>query len=147
ITHGFQDRVYLGNLDARRDWGHARDYVEGMWLMMQQDKPDDYVLATGETHTVREVVELAFNRVGRQIEWRGHAVEEGGVDRKTGAVLVAVDPRYFRPTEVDLLLGDARKAHERLGWKPRTTFAEMIEQMVDADLEQIPKEIHRNAHD
>jgi len=147
ITHGYQDRLYLGNLDARRDWGHARDYVEGMWLMLQQDKPDDYVLATGEMHAVREVVELAFKRVNRQIDWRGHGADEVGVDHKTGAVLVAVDSRYYRPTEVDLLLGDARKAREQLGWQPRTSFAELIQQMVDADLEQLPKEIHRNAHD
>jgi GDPmannose 4,6-dehydratase len=147
ITHGYQDRLYLGNLDARRDWGHARDYVEGMWLMLQQDKPDDYVLATGEMHTVREVAELAFKRVDRDIGWRGHGADEVGIDRNSGAVLVAVDPRYYRPTEVDHLLGDARKARECLGWKPRITFSELVQQMVDADLEQLPKEIHRHAHD
>jgi GDPmannose 4,6-dehydratase len=144
IAHGLQRDLFLGNLDAKRDWGHARDYVEGMWLMLQQDEPDDYVLATGEMRGVREVVELAFARVNRSIEWRGHGLDEKGIDRDTGEVLVAVDPRYYRPAEVDCLLGDARKARERLGWVPRTSFAEMIAEMVDADLEQIPKEARRN---
>jgi GDPmannose 4,6-dehydratase len=144
ITHGMQRRFFLGNLDARRDWGHARDFIEGMWLMLQQDEPDDYVLATGEMHSVREVVELAFARVNRRIEWRGQGIDEKGVDGNSGEVLVAVDPRYYRPTEVDCLLGDARKARERLGWAPRTSFAEMIAEMVDSDLEQIPQEAHRN---
>ena len=144
IAHGLQKCLFLGNLDAKRDWGHARDFVEGIWLMLQQDEPDDYVLATGETHGVREVVELAFARVNRVIEWRGHGVDEKGVDRDSGEILVGVDPRYYRPTEVDFLLGDARKARERLGWAPRTSFADMIIEMVDADLEQIPKEAHRH---
>ena len=110
IHLGFQARLYLGNLDAKRDWGHARDYVEAMWLMLQQDKPDDYVLATGETHSVREFVELAFAETGRKIAWRGAGTEEQGVDAKSGQVLVSIDPRYFRPTEVDYLLGDPGKA-------------------------------------
>jgi GDPmannose 4,6-dehydratase len=144
IAHGMQKCLFLGNLDAKRDWGHARDFVEGMWLMLQQDEPDDYVLATGEMRGVREVVELAFARVNRHIEWRGHGLDEKGIDCNNGEILVAIDPRYYRPTEVDCLLGDARKARERLGWAPRTSFAEMITEMVDADLEQIPKEAHRH---
>ena len=136
IERGLQDRVYLGNLDAKRDWGHARDYVEGMWLMLQQPEPGDYVLATGEAHSVREFVEAAFARVGRTIEWRGSGIEEEGVDGKTGAVLVSVDPRYFRPTEVEFLLGDASKAHEKLKWKHRTSFSGLVAEMVDADLKQ-----------
>ena len=143
IALGLQRRLYIGNLDARRDWGHARDYVEGMWMILQQEKPDDYVLATGEMHSVRQVVELAFACTGRQIEWRGTGVEEQGVDTNTGDVLVAIDQRYFRPTEVDLLLGDPSKARARLGWKHRTRFKQMIEEMVRADLELIPTERER----
>lgn len=134
IEHGLQERLYLGNLDARRDWGHARDYVEGMWLMLQQDRPDDYVLATGETRSVREFVERAFAIVGREIVWRGTGVDEIGVDARTGQALVGIDPRYFRPTEVDLLRGDPTKARERLGWTHRTGFAELVREMVEADL-------------
>ncbi len=133
IERGLQDRLFLGNLDARRDWGHARDYVEGMWLILQQDKPDDYVLATGETHTVREFVELAFEQVDRPIVWRGDGGEETGRCRKSGDVLVALDPAYRRPTEVDLLLGDPSKAHSRLGWRHRTSFKELVTEMVEAD--------------
>jgi GDPmannose 4,6-dehydratase len=133
IERGLQDRLFLGNLDARRDWGHARDYVEGMWLILQQDKPDDYVLATGETHTVREFVELAFEQVDRPIVWRGNDGEETGCCRKSGKVLVALDPAYRRPTEVDLLLGDPSKAHSRLGWRHRTSFKELVTEMVQAD--------------
>ena len=136
IERGLQDHVYLGNLDAKRDWGHARDYVEGMWLMLQQPEPGDYVLATGEGYSVRDFVEAAFARVGRTIEWRGSGVNEEGVDSKTGAVLISVDPRYFRPTEVDFLLGDASKAHEKLKWKHKTSFSELVAEMVDADLMQ-----------
>lgn len=135
IELGLQERLYLGNLDAKRDWGHARDYVEGMWRMLQQSEGDDYVLATGETHSVREFVERAFARVGREIAWRGTGVDEKGVDARTGDVLVEIDPAYFRPTEVDLLLGDPTKARERLGWVHRTPFAALVEEMVDADLE------------
>lgn len=134
IELGLQKVLYLGNLDAKRDWGHARDYVEGMWLILQQDEPDDYVLATGETHSVREFVELAFAEVGRRIVWRGAGLNEEGIDEKTGEVLVKVDPRYFRPTEVDLLLGDASKAHQRLGWRPRHSFQDLVREMVAEDL-------------
>ena len=135
IETGREQRMFLGNLDARRDWGHARDYVEGMWLMLQQDKPDDYVLATGEQHSVREFVEGAFAVVGRKIEWRGSGLKEQGLDAKTGAMLVGVDPRYFRPTEVDSLKGDAGKAHKALGWRHRTSFEALVQEMVHADLD------------
>ena len=134
IQLGLQKALYLGNLDAKRDWGHARDYVEGMWRILQQDKADDYVLATGETHSIREFVELAFGCVGRKIEWRGTGVDEKGVDVATGDILIEVDPRYFRPTEVDLLLGDPSKAHAKLGWKHTTTFPELVREMVSNDL-------------
>ncbi|MCB9537386.1 MAG: GDP-mannose 4,6-dehydratase [Myxococcales bacterium] len=137
---GLQDRLFLGNLDARRDWGHAKDYVEGMWRMMQQDTPDDYVLATGETHAVREFVELAFAEVGRRVRWEGEGVGEKGVDAETGQVLVEVDPRYFRPTEVELLLGDATKAREKLGWVHSTPFRTLVTDMVKADLATIAHE-------
>jgi GDPmannose 4,6-dehydratase len=133
IERGLQDRLYLGNLDARRDWGHARDYVEGMWRILQQDKPDDYVLATGETHTVREFVELAFRQIGRTIDWRGADGDEQGYCRHSGKVLVALDAAYRRPTEVDLLLGDPAKALSKLGWRHRTSFEELVTEMVEAD--------------
>jgi len=134
IEHGRQDCLYLGNLDAKRDWGHARDYVEGMWRILQQDQADDYVLATGETHSVREFVELAFSHIGRGIEWRGEGVDEEGICQKTGKVVVRIDPRYFRPTEVDLLLGDPSKAREKLGWTHTTAFRDLVREMVEADL-------------
>ena len=134
IQFGLQKTLYLGNLDAKRDWGHARDYVEGMWRIVQQDRPDDYVLATGETHSIREFVELAFAHVGRQIEWRGTGVDEKGLDADTGDVLIEVDPRYFRPTEVDLLLGDPSKARERLGWTYTTSFPNLVREMMESDL-------------
>ena len=143
IQHGRADRLYLGNLDAKRDWGAARDYVEGMWRIVQQPMPDDFVLATGETHSVREFVELAFKVIGRTIVWKGSGVEEKGLDQKTGDALVEIDPFYFRPTEVDLLLGDPSKAAKILGWKHLTTFKELVTEMVEADLELIPKEIGR----
>jgi GDPmannose 4,6-dehydratase len=133
IERGWQERLYLGNLDAKRDWGHARDYVEGMWRIVQQDQPDDYVLATGETHTVREFVELAFRQIDRELEWQGSGPDECGRCKKTGTVLVALDAMYRRPTEVDLLLGDPAKAISRLGWKHRTSFAELVAEMVEAD--------------
>ncbi|NCU12231.1 MAG: GDP-mannose 4,6-dehydratase [Sphingomonadaceae bacterium] len=135
ISLGRQDVLYLGNLDARRDWGHAREYVEGMWLMLQQDQPDDYVLATGETTTVRQFVEWAFEDVGIALEWRGEGADEQGFCKATGALRIAVDPRYFRPTEVDLLIGDPAKAHQKLGWKHKTGVRDLAREMVQADLE------------
>lgn len=134
ILKGRKDRMYLGNLNAKRDWGFAGDYVEAMWLMLQQDEPDDYVIATGETHTVREFCELAFKYAGIDIVWKGTGIDEKGIDRKTGKVLVEVDPKYFRPTEVDLLLGDSSKARQKLGWKPKVTFEELVKMMVEYDL-------------
>ncbi len=134
ITHGKQDTLYLGNMDAKRDWGHAKDYVEGMWRMLQQDEPDDYVLATGQTQTVRSFVEKAFAHVGATIDWKGQGEAEQGIDSKTGNVLVKIDPRYYRPTEVDLLLGDASKAKEKLGWTATHTLDDLIKDMMEADL-------------
>jgi len=134
IHLGSQSQLFLGNLDSRRDWGHARDYVEGMWRILQHGEPDDFVLATGEEHSVREFVERAFAEVGRRIVWRGAGVDETGVDAASGAVLVRVDPRYFRPTEVERLIGDAGKAHRLLGWRPTVTFAELVAEMVASDL-------------
>lgn len=139
IQEGVQHTLHIGNLDARRDWGHARDYVEGMWRILQQPHPDDYVLATGETHSVREFVELAFAEVGRQIIWTGAGVDEQGLDGATGAVLVSIDPRYFRPTEVDSLVGDPTKARVELGWSHRTPFHALVREMVLADLTAVQK--------
>jgi GDPmannose 4,6-dehydratase len=147
IELGLQSKLYLGNLDARRDWGHARDYVEGMWLMVQQPEPDDYVLATGEGHSVREFVEKAFARVGKRIEWNGAGAAEHGVEAGTGRVLVEVDPRYFRPTEVDLLIGDPSKARQKLGWRHKVSFAQLVEEMVDADLAAVREESVRRDRD
>jgi len=140
IELGLQERLYIGNLDAMRDWGHARDYVEGMWLMLQQEAPDDYVLATGEAHSVREFVELAFACTGRQVRWRGRGADEVGTCARSGRELVRVDPRYLRPTEVDLLQGDPGKARARLGWRHRTGFPELVREMVEADLVQVRRE-------
>lgn len=137
IKLGLQERLYLGNLDAKRDWGHARDYVEGMWRMVQQDTADDYVLATGETHPVREFVELAFAETGITVEWSGSGTAQKGCNAATGQILVEVDPRYFRPTEVDLLIGDPAKAKARLGWTPTTHFHELVREMVQADLKLV----------
>ncbi|MER8501499.1 GDP-mannose 4,6-dehydratase [Mesorhizobium sp. M0208] len=134
IYLGKQDKLYLGNLDAQRDWGHAHEYVRGMWMMMQQDQPDDYVLATGKTTPVRQFVEWVFEDVGVELEWRGEGVDEKGYDVETGRCLVQVDPRYFRPTEVDLLLGDATKAKEKLGWVHETSVRELAAEMVREDL-------------
>ena len=134
IETGSQQELYLGNLDAKRDWGHARDYVDGMWRILQQSEPDDYVLATGETRSVREFVELAFAHVGRPLEWQGSGVDEIGREVATGTVRVRIDPRYFRPTEVDLLLGDPSKALAKLGWKHTTGFADLVREMVESDL-------------
>ncbi len=143
IHLGFQSRLYLGNLDAKRDWGHARDYVEAMWLMLQQDKPDDYVIATGETHTVREFVELSFAETGRKIAWRGAGTQEQGVDAKTGQVLVSIDARYFRPTEVEYLHGNPAKAEAGLGWRHKTSFRALVSEMVASDLLNMKHEHER----
>jgi len=140
IAAGKQDCLYLGNLDALRDWGHAKDYVEAMWLALQQDKPDDYVVATGEAHTVREFVELAFDEVGMDIAWRGSGEVEAGYDRKTGEEVVLIDRKYFRPTEVNVLRGDPKKAMERLGWRPKTTFRALVKEMVSADVKELADE-------
>jgi GDPmannose 4,6-dehydratase len=137
IHLGVQDRLYLGNLEARRDWGHARDYVEGMWRIVQQPQPDDYVLATGTAHSVREFAELAFAEVGITIAWIGKGADQRGIETKTGRVLVEIDPRYFRPSEVNSLLGDPSKASRQLGWSHRTSFAGLVREMVRADLESL----------
>jgi GDPmannose 4,6-dehydratase len=137
IELGLQQRLELGNLDASRDWGHAKDYVEGMWRMLQKDKPGDYVLATGETHTVREFVEMSFAHIGRPIEWSGKGLDEKGVCAKTGTTLVSIEPRYFRPTEVDYLHGDPTKAHKELGWKHTTKFSDLVVEMIDADRQNL----------
>ncbi|MCR4431947.1 MAG: GDP-mannose 4,6-dehydratase [Tepidanaerobacteraceae bacterium] len=141
IKLGLQDVLELGNLDARRDWGHSKDYVKAMWLMLQQDEPDDYVVASGQTHTVREFVELAFKHVNIDIKWMGEGVEEKGLDKKTGKVIVAVNPKYFRPAEVDVLLGDATKARKKLGWQPEISFEELVRRMVFADLDRVKEEM------
>jgi GDPmannose 4,6-dehydratase len=147
IKCGLQEKLFLGNLDAMRDWGHARDFVEGMWLMLQQDRPDDYVLATGESHSVREFVEKAFAHIGRTIVWTGTGSAEKGIEKATGKVLVEVDPRYFRPTEVDHLLGDASKARAKLGWCHKTSFTTLVHDMVEADTVAILREQERrNRH-
>ncbi len=136
IAHGLQETVYLGNLQARRDWGYAGDYVEAMWRMLQQEEPGDFVIATGETHTVREFCERAFRTAGVELKWEGSGLKERGVDAATGRVRVCVDPRYFRPAEVEFLLGDATRARTKLGWTPRVTFDVLVEMMVAADLEK-----------
>ncbi len=136
IKKGIQDKLYLGNLNAKRDWGHAKDYVEMMWMMLQMDEPDDYVVATNETHEVREFVSLAFKAINKEIIWEGEGVDEKGIDKSTGKVLVEVDPMYFRPTEVDLLIGDSTKAKDKLGWEPKIKFEELVREMVESDLKK-----------
>jgi GDPmannose 4,6-dehydratase len=143
IHLGVQKTLYIGNLDAKRDWGHARDYVEGMWRIVQQPEADDFVLATGEAHSVREFVELAFSKVGRKIEWRGKGVDEIGIDTAAGETLVKIDSRYFRPTEVDLLLGDPSKARRVLGWQHKVSFPELVSEMMESDLKVVAGESHR----
>ncbi len=135
IKLGMQKKIYLGNIDAKRDWGHAKDYVEGMWLMLQQDKPEDYVLATGTTTAVRDFITMAFKHVNISIKWEGKGVDEKGIDKKTGNILVEIDPKYFRPTEVDLLIGDPSKAKQNLGWEPKHDLKSLVKDMVDADLQ------------
>ncbi|MBP9697580.1 MAG: GDP-mannose 4,6-dehydratase [Candidatus Moranbacteria bacterium] len=134
IKNGTQDKIFLGNLDAKRDWGYAKDYVEAMWLMLQQDKPEDFVISTGETHTVREFCELAFKEAGYDLVWEGTGIDEKGKDKATGQVLVEIDPMYFRPAEVDLLIGDNSKAQRELGWKPKMSFEELVKLMMKYDL-------------
>ncbi|MFB9265883.1 GDP-mannose 4,6-dehydratase, partial [Bradyrhizobium erythrophlei] len=146
IEVGLDDRLYLGNLEAKRDWGHARDYVEGMHKILQADVPEDYVLATGETRSVREFVELAFAEVGRTIEWRGKGVEEIGVDKVSAKTVVQIDPTYFRPTEVDLLIGDASKARAKLGWAPKTPFGQLVKEMVESDLAEARQDAANGKH-
>ncbi|GFO70703.1 GDP-mannose 4,6-dehydratase [Geomonas limicola] len=140
IKLGLQDRLYLGNLDAKRDWGFAGDYVEAMWRMLQADTPDDYVVATGETHSVREFAELVFARLGMPIEWQGHGEAEKGIDSTSGKTVIEIDPRYFRPAEVDLLLGDPAKARRELGWEVKTSFPQLVEMMTDWDLKLAERE-------
>jgi GDPmannose 4,6-dehydratase len=142
IKLGLQEKIYIGNLNAKRDWGHAKDYVEGMWRMLQQDKPDDYVLATGITTTVRDFCAMSFKEAGITIEWKGKGEDEIGVNAKTGDILVAIDSNYYRPTEVDLLVGDASRAKKELGWEPKYDLNELVREMVKADLELFSKDIH-----
>jgi GDPmannose 4,6-dehydratase len=140
IKAGLQKMIYIGNLDARRDWGHARDYVRMMWLMLQQPEPEDYVIATGKQHSVRELIELAAGRLGMPVAWEGQGVEERGIDTTSGRPIVAIDPRYFRPAEVDTLLGDPSKARRQLGWEPKVGFEELITEMVTADMREAEKD-------
>jgi GDPmannose 4,6-dehydratase len=140
IKLGLQKNVFLGNLDAERDWGHAKDYVEGMWMMMQHSEPDDFVLATGKKISVRRFVELAFNEVGISLEWKGNGVEEKGINKADGSVIIEIDARYFRPTEVDLLLGDASKAKKKLGWVPKLSIEELVKEMVASDVKLFEKD-------
>lgn len=142
IVLGIQKKLFLGNLDARRDWGHAKDFVRAMWLMLQQDKPDDYVIATGQARSVRDFATLAFQYAGIELAWVGNGIEEKGVDRKTGQLIVEVDPRYYRPTEVNQLQGDPSKAKTKLQWEPSVSFDDMVKEMVEADIDQVDKEIY-----
>lgn len=139
IKLGLDQTLYLGNLEAKRDWGYAKDYVEGMWMMLQQDQPDDYVLATNETHTVREFVEFSAKALGLDLQWRGEGIEEEGYNAKTGDTIIRIDPTYFRPAEVDLLIGDYSKAKKRMGWEPKVTFEKLAKIMVEADLKEEKK--------
>jgi len=137
IAKGSEQALTLGNLDAKRDWGHAKDFVEGMYRILQQDSPDDYVLATGETHTVREFVELAFAEIGITVQWKNKGLQEMGINSSNGKTLISIDPKMFRPTEVDLLLGDASKAKQKLGWAPKVSFKALVKEMVASDLTKV----------
>ena len=141
IHLGLQEKLYLGNINAKRDWGHAKDYVEGMWKMLQQDKPEDYVLATGKTSTIREFCELAFKELNIEIKWKGSGANEVGIDRLSGKEIIAIDSNYYRPTEVDLLVGDASKAKKLLHWKPKYNLISLVSEMISSDLDQIKKSI------
>jgi GDPmannose 4,6-dehydratase len=155
VCLGMDEAIYLGNLDAQRDWGHAKDYVEGMWRMLQQDKPEDFVLATGKTTTIREMVIKTFSCLGVELEFKGVGQNEVGVvancngefNLEKGKVVIKIDPRYFRPTEVDLLIGDATKAHEKLGWKPKYTFDDLVEDMVQSDLKLLKRDLYLKEFD
>ncbi len=140
IMLGMEDKLYLGNLDSKRDWGHAKDYVEGMWMVLQQEKPEDFVLATGVTTTIRDFCEMTFAELGIELEWQGKGVDEKGINKATGDVIIEVDPRYFRPTEVDLLLGDSAKAREKLGWVPKYDLPALVKEMVEEDLKEAKRE-------
>lgn len=142
ISLGLQDKLYLGNLNAKRDWGHSKDCVRAMWLMFQQPTPDDYVIATGEQHLVREFCELAFKEVRIDLIWQGEGINEKGIDKRTGKIIVEIDPRYFRPAEVESLLGDSSKAREKLGWQPQVSFQELVKEMVQSDLEEAKRDVH-----
>ena len=146
IHLGLEDTLYLGNLDAKRDWGHAKDYVEMQWLMLQQDAPDDFCIATGVQYSVRDFVNFAWDHLGRKIRWEGEGVDEKGYDAESGKLMVAVDPRYFRPTEVETLLGDPSKAKEKLGWAPKITLEEMVHEMMSNDLELAKRDELVKAH-
>ncbi len=141
IKYGLQEKIVLGNLDAKRDWGYAPEYVEAMWLMLQQEEPDDYVIATGETHSVKEFVERAAQLLGFEIVWEGEGINTRGIDKKTGKIIVEVSPKFYRPAEVDLLVGSPQKAKEKLGWEPKVTFEKLVEIMVEADLKRVSKEV------
>ena len=142
ISLGIEKKLYLGNLGAKRDWGHAKDYIEAMWLMLQQKRPDDYVIATGKQHSVKEFCTLAFKEVGINLKWEGKGKKKKGINKKTGKIIVEIDPRYFRPAEVESLLGDPTKAKEKLGWQPKISFEELIKEMVHSDLEEAKKDVH-----
>ncbi len=146
IRYGLDDRLYLGNLDAQRDWGYAKEYVEGMWHMLQQNEPGDYVLATGRTTSIRTFAQMAFERAGFKLVWRGTGLDEKGLDATTGRVLIEIDPRYFKPTEVDFLLGDASKAREKLGWQPQCSLEELVDAMMENDLAEARRESHLRAN-
>jgi GDPmannose 4,6-dehydratase len=146
IKLGLQEKLFVGNIDAKRDWGHAKDYVEGMWRILQHDVPEDFVLATGETHSVREFIELGFAEIGIKIEWQGKGVDEKGIDSATGKTYIEIDPRYFRPTEVDLLIGDPSKAHTKLGWHHKIGFGQLVKEMVASDMETVAREAGIRQH-